>query len=221
MRVQIAYLLQHIPPYLLKFGWIGVCAGLLVGSPVSPEHPVKSAGTPHATPGLSAAAPATPTRPAAVRVVVRVPAHLPPGAPRLSPQQIHVLKLATHIGHKLGVGTKLAAVAFQESGLGENPISPAHYGVGSVGYTALQIVLRRHPWLRPYFQDQNWAETLINHPRLSLWVAGYYLLHCYEKAGNDWRRALDLYRYGYGIPGPYAFRIEHREAQLRPYLEQL
>lgn len=219
MRVQITHLLQHIPAYLPKIGLVAsACIGLLTGSPgLVPES-----GSP--LPAVILSGPMlrlTQTKPIPPRIVVHVPVHLPPNAPLLSGKQIHVLKMATHIGQKLGMGTKLAAVAFQESGLGVDPVSPAHYGAGSVGYLALQVVLREHPWLRPYFQGQNWSETLINSPRLSLWVAGYYLLHCYQKAGEDWQQALDLYRYGYGTPGPYVSRIQHRETQLQPYLEQL
>lgn len=140
---------------------------------------------------------------------------------RFSPQQLGVLKLAAKIGKQLKLGPKLAAVAFQESGLGLDPNSPAHYGVGSVGYSALQVVLHEHPRLVPYFQGRNWAATLVQDPRLSLWVAGYYLKHCYDMAHGNWSNALDLYRYGYGTPGPYVTRIQHRENQLRPYLEQL
>ena len=153
--------------------------------------------------------------------VIRRPAHLQPGAPLLSHAQIQVLQAAYHIGHHLGMGDRLAAVAFQESGLGLDPVSPAHYGAGSVGYLALQQVLQAHPRLQPDFQGRNWAQVLIQNPRLSLLVAGYYLQHCYHVAGDNWQAALNLYRYGYGQQGTYPAKISHRERQLQPYFEQI
>lgn len=149
------------------------------------------------------------------------PIHLKPGAPRLSPNQIQVLRTAYRIGHQLGMGDRLAAVAFQESGLGLDPVSPAHYGAGSVGYLALQQVLQAHPRLQPDFQGRNWAQVLIQNPKLSLLVAGYYLQHCYHVAGNNWQGALNLYRYGYGQQGTYPAKISHWEQQLQPYFEQI
>ncbi len=150
-------------------------------------------------------------------MVVHKPERLPPGTPHLSSQQVSVLKAAYKIGRKLNMGQHLAAVAFQESGLGQHPVSPAHYGAGSVGYLALLEVLHAHPSLRSEFQGRNWATVLIRRPRLSLWVAGYYLQHCYRQAGDDWQAALDLYRYGYDRQGGYPAKIAYREQQLRPY----
>lgn len=211
MRTPVLHLLHHLPFHFPKALLLtSTCVGLLMqGFPGFREVVTPPAPKPALVVPLQAS----------VRVIV--PKQLPAHAPRLSHQQIRVLRMATRIGNRLGMGTKLAAVAFQESGLGLAPVSPAHYGVGSVGYSALQTVLQEHPKLTPYFQNQNWATALIAHPRLSLWVAGYYLQHCYQVAHGDWRQALNLYRYGYGTPGPYASRIQHREAQLRPYLEQL
>ncbi len=143
---------------------------------------------------------------------------LPASAPRLSPAQQQVLHLAVRIGQEIGVGPKLAAVAYQESSLGLFPQSPAHYGVGSVGYTALQTVLKKHPWLQPDFRGRNWAQVLAENPAVSLWVAGYYLQHCYHLAGNDWQAALDRYRYGIGRTGTYPFKIARNEQKLSPYL---
>lgn len=154
-------------------------------------------------------------------VIIKKPLHLQPGSPRLTTQQMGILKAAYHIGHKLGMGNRLAAVAFQESGLGLDPISPAHYGVGAVGYSALQQVLQSHPELQADFQGRNWADTLIQNPKLSLLVAAYYLKHCYHVAGDNWEGALNLYRYGYGQRGTYPSKIAYREQQLKPYFDKV
>ncbi|MBU2722921.1 hypothetical protein [Acidithiobacillus ferridurans] len=75
----------------------------------------------------------------------------------LSQEQQHTLHTALQIGNKVGIGRQLAAVAFQESSLGQDPDSPGHFGAGSIGYVAWRIVI--HTPL---------AATLFQRPKLGL-----------------------------------------------------
>ena len=84
----------------------------------------------------------------------------------LNQQQQQTLQAALHIGNKVGIGKQLAAVAFQESSLGVEPDSPGHFGVGSIGYAAWQIVIHAHPWLQHYFHHHNWPPRLLVVSRL-------------------------------------------------------
>jgi hypothetical protein len=131
----------------------------------------------------------------------------------LSSEQLAVLKKSLSIGRKIGVGKYLAGVTFQESSLGLETVSYNHYGVGSVGYSAYQTVIKRHPWLKVYFKGKNWATCLIKNPKVSLWVSGYYLKYCFDVTKN-WDAALSMYRYGYGKSGNYYHRIDHRINQI-------
>ncbi len=140
-------------------------------------------------------------------------------ASTLDSQQNGVLKEAIKIGQKIGVGLKLAGVVFQESSFGLQPNSPGHFGAGSVGYLAWITVITRHPWLKPYFKQQNWANALINDPGISLWVAGYYLQYCRHHAA-DWKQALLMYRYGCPHDqGAYPNRVNHRIQQIHHLLK--
>jgi len=134
---------------------------------------------------------------------------LPDGIP-LTKVQTKTLHMALSVGKQSGLGGKrLAAVVFQESSLGAATASPAHYGVGSVGYTALQIVLQQHTWLQPYFQNKNWAVELRSDPKVALWVTAYFLRHCLNVAHDSWQAALSIYRYGHIIPAaPYPQRVK-------------
>jgi hypothetical protein len=153
------------------------------------------------------------TRPELVKVVQHklTPRPVLPNGTPLTKVQTKTLHMALSVGKQSGIGGKrLAAVVFQESSLGEATSSPAHYGVGSVGYSALQIVLQRHTWLRPYFQNKNWAVELRRDPKVALWVTAYFLRHCLNVAHDSWSAALSIYRYGHIIPAaPYPQRVKH------------
>ncbi|MCL5051842.1 MAG: hypothetical protein M1346_01190 [Gammaproteobacteria bacterium] len=137
----------------------------------------------------------------------------------LDSQQNGILREAIRIGQKIGVGVKLAGVVFQESSFGLQPNSPGHFGVGSVGYLAWLTVITRHPWLKPYFKNRNWASILISDPAISLWVAGYYLQYCRHHATN-WQQALSMYRYGCPQDqGAYPSRVSHRITQISSLLK--
>lgn len=125
----------------------------------------------------------------------------------LTSSQKAVLQSSLSIGKKIGVGKFLAAVTYQESSFGLFPVSYNHYGVGSVGYVAYQIVIKRHPWLEKYFKGHNWANVLIREPNISLWVSGYFIHYCYLKANDNWKKALNLYRYGYQEQGDYPLKV--------------
>ncbi|MHB1665842.1 hypothetical protein [Thiomonas sp.] len=128
--------------------------------------------------------------------------------------------MAHQIGKQVGIGDRLAAVAYQESSLGLFPNSPGHYGAGSVGQRALQVVLKAHPWLQAYFQGRNWARELKRSPSVSLWVSAYYLIHCYHRAHEHWTGAYSLYRYGSIQPGaPYPERIRQKLRLVRQVLK--
>lgn len=133
--------------------------------------------------------------------------------PLLSAKQLAVLKKSLAIGKKIGVGKYLAGVTFQESSFGLETVSYDHYGVGSVGYGAYQTVIKRHPWLKVYFKGKNWATCLIDNPKVSLWVSGYYLKYCFDITKN-WKKALTMYRYGYGKSGNYYHKVDHRINQI-------
>ncbi|CDQ09192.1 conserved exported protein of unknown function [Acidithiobacillus ferrivorans] len=140
-------------------------------------------------------------------------------AATLDSQQNGILKEAVKVGQQIGIGLNLAGVVFQESSFGLQPNSPGHFGVGSVGYLAWTTVIARHPWLKPYFKHKNWASTLISDPSISLWVAGYYLQYCRQRAAN-WRQALLMYRYGCPQDqGMYPTRVKHRIAQIHGLLK--
>ena len=99
-----------------------------------------------------------------------------------------------------------------------NPNSPGHYGAGSVGYSAWQVVLQQHPWLGAYFRGHNWATILVRDPNISLWVAGYYLQFCRQHAAN-WTAAYCMYRYGAPQDrGRYAHRIQFRMEEVRYWM---
>ena len=109
----------------------------------------------------------------------------------LSQEQQHTLHTALQIGNKVGIGRQLAAVAFQESSLGQDPDSPGHFGAGSIGYVAWRIVIHTHPWLQRYFNGRNWASVLVNNTTVALWVCAYYLKYCRNHAAN-WSRPWKL-----------------------------
>lgn len=136
----------------------------------------------------------------------------------LVPFQYTVLYRALRIGRKLHLGPRLAAIAYQESSLGKFPDSPGHYGVGSCSWYVWNHVLKAHPWLQRYFAHRNWATVLVQNPTISLWVAGYWLLHCRQVSGS-WPRAFAMYRYGAASDsGRYAHRIDLRLAALRTFI---
>ncbi|MEB8474026.1 hypothetical protein AAE485_15215 (plasmid) [Acidithiobacillus ferriphilus] len=136
----------------------------------------------------------------------------------LNQQQQQTLQAALHIGNKVGIGKQLAAVAFQESSLGVEPDSPGHFGVGSIGYAAWQIVIHAHPWLQHYFHHHNWATVLVSNTTIALWVSAYYIKYCREHALNWWQ-AMQMYRYGSpDDTGNYPNHINHRLAQIHHLL---
>ena len=136
----------------------------------------------------------------------------------LDQQQQQTLQIALRIGSKVGIGKQLAAVAFQESSLGVDTNSPGHFGVGSIGYSAWQIVMQTHPWLQRYFSAHNWATVLVSNPTIALWVSAYYIKYCRDHALNWWQ-AMQMYRYGSpDDSGDYPNHINRRLAQIHHLL---